>query len=300
MGINRHIVYQIGDSNEIPTLGVQAMKKVLLLINRSAFLSISLLGSTFVGAQGLVVAPLQADLIEKYEPGPLYALQDVRQASALFVRGDEICVLQNGGGRLLCSTDPTDPNTNIIRLGNQNGCGDIEGGWAYDEYDLYADERTPARIYFMIHGGRKCTRAFRTIILNGMDETRGSFGIEGVSALADGRIVVVKERSPVRVAVFSLEDGVNNYTPTDLFPVQNCSRLGDVTVKTNGNLLLLCKSPKKVQEYSLAGVLMSELAIPQFNQPEGIAELPNGDIGILGEPNQYQVFTSGEPPDQTL
>lgn len=253
---------------------------------------------TIFVALGLVVAvPIQAAPIEQFHPGPLYALQGVAQASALFVRGDEICVLQNDGGRLLCRTDLADPNTNVIRLGLQNGCGDIEGGWAYDKFDLYADERTPARIYFMIHGGRECTRAFRTIILNGMDETRGSFGIEGVSALADGRIVVVKERSPVRVAVFSLVDGVKNYTPTDLFPVQNCSRLGDVTVKTDGNLLLLCKSPKKVQEYSLAGVLISELAIPQFNQPEGIAELPNGDIGVLGEPNQYQVFTSGEPPD---
>jgi len=250
----------------------------------------------WITAVALFGAPnLHATPIEQYIPGQLHLLSGVGQASALFVRGNEICLLQNGGGKLLCRADLTDPSTTIISLGNQNGCGDIEGGWAYGEFDLYADEGTPARIYFMAHGGRKCSRAVRTITLNGMDEWKQSFGIEGVSSLPDGRVVVVKEAAPVRVAAFTLVDNVDNYTPTDLFPVNNCSRLGDVTVKSDGNILLICKSDKKIQEYDIGGRLLSELLIPQFNQPEGIAELPSGDIGVLGEPNQYQIFKGDQP-----
>lgn len=235
-----------------------------------------------------------AATIDEYVPGQLHLLSDVRQASALFIRDNEICLLQNGGGRLLCRTDLTDSSTTVISLNHQSGCGDIEGGWAYGDFDLYADEGTPARIYFMTHGGRKCKEAARTITLTGMDEFKKSFGIEGISSLPDGRLIVVKERSPVRVAVFSLIDGIDNYSPTDLFNVQDCTRLGDVTVKADGNILVICKSKKKIQEYSVSGVLLGELSIPQFNQPEGIAEFENGDIAVLGEPNQYQIFTDGE------
>lgn len=235
-----------------------------------------------------------AATIDGYAPGKMHSLSNVSQASALFIRDNEICLLQNGGGRLLCRTDLTDSSTTVISRNHQNGCSDIEGGWAYGKYDLYANEGTPARIHFMTHGGRKCDEAPRTITLNGMDETRGSYGIEGISSLPDGRLIVVKERSPVRVAVFSLIDSIDNYSPTDLFDVQNCSKLGDVTVKADGNILLICKSEKKIQEYSLSGALLGELLIPQFNQPEGIAELKNGDIAVLGEPNQYQVFTGSE------
>jgi uncharacterized protein YjiK len=187
-----------------------------------------------------------------------------------------------------------DASTTTLRFNHQGGCSDIEGGWAYGDFNLYADEGTPATIYFMAHGGRKCHDAVRTVTLSGMDETRGSYGIEGISQLLDGRIIVVKERSPVRVAVFSLIDGVDDYSPTDLFEVQNCSKLGDVSVKADGNILIICKSPEKIQEYSVSGVLLGELSIPQFNQPEGIAELENGDIAVLGEPNQYQVFSNRE------
>ena len=232
--------------------------------------------------------------IDHYNPGKFHLLPDVAQASALFVRENEICLLQNGGGRLLCRTDLTDTDTTTISLGNQNYCNDIEGGWAFGSLDLYADEGTPARIYFMAHGGKKCSEAIRTITLNGMDETRGNYGIEGISELLDGRLVVVKEAAPVRVAVFTLVEGLNNYTPADLITVSNCSGLGDVTVKANGNLLIICKRQKKIQEYTSEGVLVGELLIPQFSQPEGIAEFANGDIGVLGEPNQYQIFTSGD------
>lgn len=235
-----------------------------------------------------------ADTIDEFTPGKLYALTDVRQASALFTRDNEICLLQNNGGRILCRTDMTDPKTTVLRRNHQGGCSDIEGGWAYGEFDLYADEGTPARIYFMKHGRGKCSEAPRTVTLVGMDETKKSFGIEGVSSLADGRIIVVKERSPVRVAVFSLADNVDTYSPTDLFKVQNCSTLGDVTVKADGNILIICKSEKSIQEYSVSGTLIGEFPIPQFRQPEGIAELKNGDIAVLGEPNQYQVFSVGE------
>jgi len=242
----------------------------------------------------LIPACSSGATIDEFTPGQMHALSDVSQASALFTRDDKICLLQNGGGRLLCRTDLTDPKTTVKSRNHQNGCSDIEGGWAYGDFDLYADEGTPARIYFMTHGGRKCSRAARTITLTGMDETRGSFGIEGISSLPDGRLIVVKERSPVRVAVFSLVDDVDDYTPTDLFEVQNCSKLGDVSVKANGNILIICKSPEKIQEYSVSGALLGELSIPQFNQPEGIAELENGDIAVLGEPNQYQVFSTRE------
>ncbi len=235
--------------------------------------------------------PVLAVSIDRYKPGKFHSLPGVAQASALFVRDKDICLLQNGGGRLLCRTDLTDKDTTTISLGNQNGCNDIEGGWAYGSFDLYVDEGTPARIYFMAHGGKKCSEARRTITLSGMDETRGSFGIEGISELLDGRIVVVKEAAPVRVAVFTLVDGINSYTPADLFTVSNCSGLSDVTVKADGNLLIVCKRQKKIQEYTITGVLVGELLIPQFSQPEGIAEFANGDVGVLGEPNQYQIFT---------
>jgi len=242
----------------------------------------------------LLPAYSAAETIDEYTPGPMHTLSNVSQASALFTRDNEICLLQNGGGRLLCRTDLTDPDTTVLRRNHQGGCSDIEGGWAYGDFDLYADEDTPARVYFMAHGGRKCSEALRTVTLTGMDESRNSFGIEGISVLSDGRIVVVKERSPVRVAVFSLIDSVDSYSPTDLFDIQDCSKLGDVSVKEDGNILIICKSPKKIQEYSVGGALLGELPIPQFNQPEGIAEIEIGVIAVLGEPNQYQVFSASE------
>ena len=51
---------------------------------------------------------------------------------------------------------------------------------------------------------------------------------------------------------------------------------------------------KKIQEYTTEVVLVEELFNPRFSQPEGIAEFANGDIGVLGEPNQYQVFTGSD------
>ena len=213
----------------------------------------------------------------------------IAQVSAVFIRGDETCILQNGGGKLTCRTDMLDPDTKVISKGSMAGCGDIEGGWAFGDYDLFADERTPARIYFMFHGGSKCSEAPRTLTLAGMDETSGSWGIEGISELKDGRFVVVKENSPERVAVFTLVDGIDNYSPVDLFTVINCERLGDVTVRNNGNILVICKLENKVQEYTLGGVLVSELQL-SFNQPEGYAL-----IGL--SPYRKQAFIFGDLAD---
>ncbi len=220
----------------------------------------------------------------------------VSQQSTLFLFDGNQISMANGGGMMLYRSDMADPSTNVRReLGNMGGCGDIEGGYQFGDKVLLANESTPATIHVMQHpsilGG--CNNDLETFTLSGMDETSGSWGIEGIAILNDGRFVVVKQNQPARIAVFDYVEGTANYNPTDLFDLEskNCGNVGDLTVRPEtGNVLIICKAQGAVKEFTISGDYISEMAIPQFGQAEGIMEYPDGRVCINGEAAQYQCF----------
>ena len=217
------------------------------------------------------------------------------QQSTLFGFNGNQVSMANGGGQMLYRSDLTDPTTSLGELRYQDGCDDIEGGYQFGENVLLADERTPATIYVMPSADslNKCTQAIESFTLSGFDETRGSYGIEGIAVLQDGRFVAVKQNAPARIAVFDYVAGTANYNPVDLFSFNGqCTNIGDVTVRPNGNLIVICKGQNNLQEYTISGALVSTLPIT-LDQAEGVME-ENGEICVLGEPAQYQCFSSGD------
>jgi len=244
-----------------------------------------------------------ADPINLYSPtGDLVNLtrsdQSFNNLSALMAYDNTAISFTNNGGNLLWRTDMTDPDTTIKQLRYMNGCQDIEGAYKYGNGFLLAEETNPAQVYVMPPPSetnvRKCSYAEETWVLNGFDDTVG-FGLEGITVLQNGTVVVIKEAQPARIASFVPVAGVTNYTPQDLFQLRaDCSRLGDVTVKSDGNLLVICKTEKTVHEYQTDGTFIGMLAIPQFGQPEGIAQLGT-EICIAGEPDEYQCFSATPP-----
>jgi len=226
----------------------------------------------------------------------------VNNVSTIFSHDGNMVALLNGGGRLMYRTDMADPNTAIREINsNMGGCGDIEGGVQFGNYNFYANEQTPATIFVMPgpDSARKCSQAIETFTLVGMDESSGSFGIEGITILPDGRIVVVKEAAPERVAVFDYVSGTNSYTPVDLFPVRSdCNRLGDIAINPEGNIVVICKRQRTLQEYTIEGVFVAQLPIPEFPQAEGLM-FSNGLLHLVGEPNHYRVYSATPPIYET-
>ena len=224
------------------------------------------------------------------------------QVSAVMLRDDgNTCIVANGGGKMLCRENILDASeTPSIDLGHMNGCTDIEGVVQLDtRSNLLADEDKQALLWIVEHGWRKCDKnaegaQVEPVILSGLNE---SFGIEGISRFPGTRnFVVVKESAPAAVRTFAFVSGVTTYTPTDLFIPRDCDGIGDVAVRANGNVLLLCKNQGTVQEYGThangSWSVVSTLDISHFRQPEGIVEYPDLRILIVGEPSEAEFFAA--------
>ena len=225
------------------------------------------------------------------------------QVSAVTVRADGVtCIVANSGGQMLCRVNILDgTETPSVDVGHMNGCTDIEGVVQLDERsNLLADEGKEALLWIVEHGWRKCDKdssgaRAAPINLAGLHET---YGIEGISRFpGTDDFIVVKESSPAAVRTFAYVPGVSAYTPTDLFTPRDCDGIGDVAVRANGNVLLLCKNQGTVQEYENDGngnwSAISTLDISHFRQPEGIVEYPDLRILIVGEPNEAEFFVDG-------
>lgn len=229
----------------------------------------------------------------------------VNNVSTIYSHDGNMVALLNGGGRLMYRTDLADPSTSIREVNSHmGGCGDIEGGVQLGNYNLYANEQTPATIFVMPgpDSARKCIdldNPIETFTLVDMDEFKKTFGVEGITILPDGRIVVVKEAVPERVAVFNYVAGTASYTPVDLFTVRSdCNRLGDIAISPEGNIVVICKSQRTLQEYTIDGEFIAVLPIPEFPQAEGLM-FSNGILHIVGEPNHYRTYSATPPVYET-
>lgn len=216
--------------------------------------------------------------------------------------------IQNGGGRLIWRTDLADVSTNLRRETNAlNLCRDIEGILNVNGELFIADEGNPATIYNIGHPSTltNCRDALSSFTLSGMD-AGDNRGIEGLSQLLPsdgGAMIAVKQSSPEKIVYFNYTGLESNYETFELFTLSSdCTDLGDVTVHpTSGNVLIICKGIKTIQEYTVDGALVSSLSISEFRQAEGLVFGPNEVLVVVGERNEVRVFvqsgTTNPDPD---
>jgi len=244
---------------------------------------------------------------------PLTSLETIQRADGrrvsnisgvTYIDGGYVTI-QNGGGRLIWRSDLADVSTNLRRETNAlNNCRDIEGILNVNGQLFLADEGNPAVIYNVDHPAvlKNCRDALSSFTLSGMD-AGDNRGIEGLSQLLEsdgGAMIAVKQSNPEKIVHFNYTGLEDNYDTSELFPILGgCSDLGDVTVNpTSGNVLIICKNLKIVQEYTVTGVLVSTLDISEFRQAEGLVFGPNEELVIVGEANEVRVFTiDGNPVD---
>lgn len=269
-----------------------------------------IMGIVVIVAIVLMAGRVTAEPINQYnETSPIVTVYradgyNMLQQSALFDINGNFATLANGGGQLVIAGNLLDHSTTIREVRYMNGCGDIEGATMVlvDGVSrmFFANEYPTATIHVMLSPStaRKCNEeGVETFTLIGLDEDRGR-GIEGIAYHSITNQLLVVDQNQSVVKAFTYVKGTPVYEPITLFSLQSCSNLGDVAVRPNGNVIVICKAEGELQEYTINGDFISRLPIGH-GQPEGVVEIGN-QICVLGEPAQFQCFVGSgvviEPP----
>lgn len=129
------------------------------------------------------------------------------------------------------------------------------------------------------------------------DSPYGNNGYEGIAFDSNTNTFwAVKEYGPRKIVKFQRPNGSADITinPEVPFNAENlpASDLSAIHFDSRtGNLLILSHESHKVMEVTQDGTVLSQLAMPDRSQHEGLALDSSFDLLITSEPNQYRRFS---------
>ncbi len=134
------------------------------------------------------------------------------------------------------------------------------------------------------------------------DTYQGNEGAEGVAFdITTQTFYIVKEEHPRKLYSFVRPAHKNNTTvkPTFPFDIQKIpyprltQDLSAITYNSaTGRLLILSDIDYRVVDIALDGTVYGVLQLPERNQPEGITLDAHQNLHIVGEPNNYTIYTN--------
>ena len=129
------------------------------------------------------------------------------------------------------------------------------------------------------------------------DSTAGNNGYEGIAYDTNTETFwSVKEFGPKKIVQFARPQGTasTTVTPTVPFDAETLPATDLSAVhfdSRTGNLLILSHESHKIMEVTTSGTVLSELAMSDRTQHEGLALDSSFDFVVTSEPNSYRLYS---------